>query len=69
MVKTSSNTPSLVTSPYNLTPSPSAGSEVCPEKSASGSVTWRWLVWQLSDCSGGRCHSNNIKAYAREKTD
>lgn len=50
---------------YNLTYPLS--SIICPGQSARGSPAWRWPIWWLYDCSGGRYHSNNAR-HMQEKT-
>lgn len=54
----SSNTPPFVTCYYSLT-HPSLPQ--CARSHQQGILlAWRWLIWQLSGCVGGRHHSNSV---------
>lgn len=62
-----STPPDPMTSSYNLTcthPLPK-----CTLSSRWGVlVAWRWLLWQLSGCPGGRYHSSNRDSCKRKHT-
>ena len=42
-------------------------STMCSEPSARGFIRWRWLIWQLSGCTQGRYHRDNIGTCKKER--
>lgn len=66
LLMTSPNTPPLMPSSYHVTHLSLSSSEMCPELLARDVTTWRWLVWRISGCTGGRKHSNYIGTCKRK---